>query len=316
MSLGDPNAPEGYDHFQFGFVAASDIHSSRPGTGYKEHDRWRETEARFKYQPKAYPSSAVEPIAEGVSYDLYEDPYTILTRWEFERAGSYFTTGGLTAVHANSRDRDAVWEAWQRKEVYGTSGPRILLWFDAVDENGRTPMGGEIKTSTSPTFEVTAIGSFAQKPGCPEYGATGLTEERLDRLCRGECYNPSDERRPITRIEVVRILPKRGEGETPEMLIQDPWAVLPCPGDTDGCQVSFTDEEFATLGRNATYYVRAIEAPSQAIGAVPMVCENDASGRCRKIISTCNDAAPDDNCLGEVEERAWSSPIFVRPNAS
>ena len=28
--------------------------------------------------------------------------------------------------------------------------------------------------------------------------------ERLAYLCRGECYHPSDQRRPITRVEVVR----------------------------------------------------------------------------------------------------------------
>ena len=90
---------------------------------------------------------------------------------ERERQASFFTTGGLMAVHSNGRDRNSIWDSMQKKAVYGTSGDRILLWFNTKD-NGINPsinMGGEVTMTTAPEFEVTAIGAFEQKPGCPDY---------------------------------------------------------------------------------------------------------------------------------------------------
>ena len=60
----------------------------------------------------------------------------------------------LTAAHAEGRNRDAIWESFDRREVYGTSGPRMLLWFDLVNDPataaGVVPMGGEARMSTAP----------------------------------------------------------------------------------------------------------------------------------------------------------------------
>ena len=51
--------------------------------------------------------------------------------------------------------------------------------------------------------------SFKQLPGCPEHVDRARSRRSgSQRLCRGECYNPSDERHLITRIEVVRIRPQ------------------------------------------------------------------------------------------------------------
>ena len=63
-------------------------------------------------------------------------------------------------------------------------------------------MGSEIEMNTAPRFRARAIGAFKQKPGCPEYSLNALSPERLDLLCRGECYNPSSERQVLTKMEV------------------------------------------------------------------------------------------------------------------
>jgi hypothetical protein len=132
----------------------------------------------------------------------------------------------------------------------------------------------------------------------------------LARLCQGECYHPSNRRRPITRIEVVRIRPQQTPGEDVASLVDDPWKVLPCPAAGAGCQVAFTDESFAAGKRDALYYVRAIEAPSLAVDADPLGCKRDESGRCVET-RPCFGRPSEDECLAETEERAWSSPIFV-----
>ena len=204
----------------------------------------------------------------------------------------------------------------QRKEVYGTSGPRILLWFDLLnapaggDRMVKVAMGGEARLGRNPVFEVRAAGSLVQVPGCPEYAVNALSPERLQRLCRGECYHPSDERRAITRIEVVRVRPRVEEGESVGRLIEDPWRVLPCPRDPAGCRVVFDDPDFAADGRDTAYYVRAVEEPSPAVNAGNLRCERDERGRCLAT-SPCEHVPYQEDCLAETEQRAWSSPIFV-----
>ncbi len=213
-------------------------------------------------------------------------------------------------MHANGRDRGAIWDALQRREVYGTSGPKILLWFDLVNapDGKSAPMGSEVALHDAPAFSVRAVGSFEQKPGCPPDALEALGEARAKRLCQGECYNPTDLRRPITRIEVVRIRP--GEGPDAEKRIEDPWRVISCPGDPVGCQAAFSDAEFAASDRDALYYVRAIETPSPAVDGNPLGCSYDASGRCVKV-DPCYARPNTDDCRSPIEERAWSSPIFV-----
>jgi hypothetical protein len=310
----DPNDPR---RFRLGFIASSDVHSARPGTGFKEFGRLANTEARGPVDSRwqrTLLGRTVEPEPKSVPFTPGSGPqgFGLL---EFERQASFFLTGGLAAAHSTGRDRESIWDALQRREVYGTSGDRILLWFDLLNGPGgaRVPMGGEVKLNDAPSFEVRAVGALRQAPGCPDSSARALGPERLERLCREECYNPTDERKLITRIEVVRIRPQVTPGEDVGELIEDPWLVHACPADPAGCTFRFEDPDHATAGRDALYYVRAVEEASKAVNAANLRCAYDGDGNCVSVRPCWGDYRTDDgdDCLAETEERAWSSPIYV-----
>ncbi len=295
----DPADPR---QFRMGLMTSIDNHWARPGTGYKEVHRVGFTESNGRRRDiggplaSAFQAPAVEPASESVALDPRATTLSGFQLLELERQASFFLTGGLVGVHSEGRDREAIWDAMQRREVYGTSGPRMLLWFDLLNapgSRGRTaPMGSQVALEVDPIFQVRAVGSFEQLPGCPEHVSDALSPDRIESVCKGECYHPSDRRRPIARIEVVRIRPQNRPDEPLDALIDDPWRRFDCEPDAAGCSIVFTDPEFIRDGRDALYYVRAYEEPAPAINADNVRCTRDAEGRCTKV-DLCRD--PDDD---------------------
>ena len=225
---------------------------------------------------------------------------------------SYFYTGGLIATHSEDKDRESIWRSIKNKEVYATSGPRILLWFDMINaDEGFYPWVLKQDLNINPRFIVRALGSLEQKPGCPDYAVNALGKERIEYLCKNECYNPSDVRREIDRIEIVKILPQQFEDENLDNLILDPWKTFEMSKGTE--VITFSDNEFENEKRDALYYVRAIEKESKAVNAGNLRCEYDALGNCKENICYGSPILTprEDDCLSNTEERAWSSPIFV-----
>ena len=174
-------------------------------------------------------------------------------------------------------------------------------------------MGGTVKAAASPVFEVKAVGAHKQKAGCPQSARDALGADRLQKLCANECFNPADTRRRIERIEIIRIRPQVSPNEDVAGLIDDPWRVHQCDGSTAGCSFTFTDPEFAESGRTASYYARAIQEPTDVINADNLRCTYDDDGNCIKVDICYGDdrTARGDECTEMVQERAWSSPIYV-----
>jgi hypothetical protein len=285
--------------FRFGMIGSTDSHRAGPGAGYKEFKRMTDGSG-----------------ASGPDFEAVVDLLGSLVVNDFERQGAYYFAGGLVAVHAAARARDSIWKAIRDRRVYATSGDRIELWFDLANApgGGRLPMGSEAVMAEAPRFEVKAVGSRRQSPGCPDWVRDANAPGFVDDVCFGECYNPTQQRRRIIRIEVVRIMPQVVPDEPLAPLIDDPFVILPCDAGAEACTVSFTDPDFPARGRPATYYVRAIQEPTPQVNADGLRCTTDAQGRCLDV-RPCRhgfDATADD-CLGSGEERAWSSPIYLDP---
>jgi hypothetical protein len=143
-------ASMGANPFKFGMIGASDSHTSLAST--------REENYFGKF-------AAVEPGQEVryddmVSQDLRPDGDGSLNVYHWES-----TASGLAGVWARENTREALWDAMKRKEVYATTGTRMLVrvfagWDFTADEVHRpdfarqgyqrgVPMGGDLSPAPS-----------------------------------------------------------------------------------------------------------------------------------------------------------------------
>jgi len=144
----------GTNPYKFGLIGSTDSHTGLAAI---------EEENFFGKATNA------EPKPERMTH-----PFTKNENGVFE--GYELVASGYTGVWAEENTRAAIWDAMNRKEVYGTTGPRILVrffggWdFTAEDLNSRmpafrgyekgVPMGGDLRAQAgdgAPTFMVYAL---------------------------------------------------------------------------------------------------------------------------------------------------------------
>ncbi|MFT5412690.1 MAG: hypothetical protein ACI9NC_005440 [Verrucomicrobiales bacterium] len=145
----------GTNPYKFGLIGATDSHTS---LATAEEDNF------FGKH------SGVEPSPERMSHPAFQSEVGTLMGWQM-------VASGLAAVWATENTREAIFDAMQRKEVYGTTGPRMSVrlfggWaFTEQDLNSRVPafvgykkgvpMGGDLRVkpedAKAPSFMVYAL---------------------------------------------------------------------------------------------------------------------------------------------------------------
>ena len=252
---------------KFGIIASTDTHLGTPGAV---------DESSFSGHGgagKSFKSS----IPEGLPDDIEFNP------------------GGLAVAWAEENSRSAIFDAFQRKEVYGTSGPRFIVRFfvgDNLDKNmcnnpdnisyayaNATPMGGTISSDSlaQPSIFISASADSSIK----------------DQF--------------IEKLQVVKGVVRNGELLTSihDVGVTDTQSKL----DISNCEVTGSGEKAMcsvwndpnfNSSENAYYYVRVVANKScrwshNLCLQNPEYCEADSDASIPKVI----------------QERAWTSPVWL-----
>ncbi|MEE9380426.1 MAG: DUF3604 domain-containing protein, partial [Hyphomonadaceae bacterium] len=281
-----------FNPFHFGFAGASDTHVG--GGSFDERGYWSKlgrNDAHAEQRGSVPPDGAES--WEGVELD--------------PRAQNWFakwSASGLTGVWAEVNTREAIYAALRRKETFATSGTRIRVRFfagldfeDGLIESPNlisdayrrgVPMGGDLTSNdVSPAFVAWAM---RDPRGAP-----------LQRLQIIKGWTEAEE----THESVYDIACSNGLEPDPE--------IHRCP--ENGARVDLSDcsiltdagaSELRTMWRDpdfdaaqhAFYYVRVLENPT-----------------CRWSTWDAIEAGtpPNPAMPAVLQERAWSSPIWLSP---
>ncbi|HJQ84839.1 MAG TPA: DUF3604 domain-containing protein [Candidatus Binatia bacterium] len=281
----------GVNPFRLGLVGSTDSHDAAPGN--TEEAGWEGGEGGNDASP-----------ATQIGDQLRTNP------------------GGLAVVWAEENSRDALFAALRRRETYATSGTRPSVRLFAGDyarvgcddaellraayERG-TPMGGEIGTTgrARPRFLVWAT----RDAGTAAHPGTDL--QRI-QIVKGWVAADGQARERVVDV-----------AGGPNGADVDPATCLPRGTGASELCVAWDDPEFDPAAR-AFYYARVLENPTcrwstfvcKAANVDPFAA--DCAAR-----AAAADPAFADCCLGEqndaflaptLQERAWTSPIWYRPD--
>lgn len=284
----------GANPFRFGFIGSTDTHDGSPGN--TEETTWEGGGGANDATP-----------ARKIAGARDNNP------------------GGLAVVWAEENSRDAIFSALRRREVYATSGTRPIVRFFAGDlsdvrcgsadfiargyQSG-TPMGGElgaVRGAASPRFAVLA----AKDPGTAASPGTDLQRVQIIKgwlAADGQTHE--------------RVFDVAGDADNGATV--DPASCAPVgAGARELCTV-WEDPDFDRSQR-AFYYARVVENPicrwstvvCQAAGVDPFSPECDAQAAAAgEAFADCCLTQDDEAFLSPVvQERAWTSPVWYRPEA-
>ena len=278
----------GTNPFELGIVAATDTHDSNGGD-VDEYD---------------YDSGL--PLGDTAEKRL--QPEIVLPGGIASVRQSRFGPGGLAGIFAPRNTREDLFDAMRRRETFGTSGPRIVPRFFAGDD-----LPADLCDATDMVSQAYAagvpMGSTLTRPtsaSSPDFLLTATADS-------GTGDHPGG---LLQRLQVIK-------GWVDENGIQQQrvYDVAGDPNngaavDTNTCQPQGTGfRNLCTVwqdpdydpAQSAVYYSRVLENPSCRWNAY-QCAEFDEEDR----PETCDD--PD--YPKTIQERAWTSPIWIYPEAS
>ena len=276
----------GINPFRFGLVGATDNHAGA-GPG-RESD--------------FFTAGGAPQVGSSIPFD---PPRPDGRLYSASPLGALRGASGLTGVWAEENTREAIYDAFRRKETFATTGPRMRVRFfagydypddlaDDPDLLARAYAGG------------VAMGGELAAPG-----------SRAPRFLAWASRDPSSA--PLARLQVVKGWIDGGEAHERiyDVACSDGLTVDEtthrCPDNgarvnLDDCSISadagaaelrtlWTDPDFDAAQR-AIYYVRVLENPS---------CRWSTWDAVRAGVE------PRPDLPATLQERAWSSPIWVAP---
>ena len=251
----------GVNPVKLGIIASTDTHTTTPGA--VAEDNWQ-----GHVTGEATPEERLQP--------------GLLT------SGIDGNPGGLAGVWAVENSRDAIFDAMLRREVFGTSGPRIAPRFfagwdfdpqlcsrdDMVDQGYArgVPMGGDLQHSTADAKPMFL--AYAARDS-----ASGAQPLQALQLIKGWIDSSGQARNVVVPIASA-------DGRNGDSL----------------CTV-YRDDDFDS-SRSSYYYLRVVEPPT------PRWSTYD----CARIPEADRPAVCSDGSYPEmIQEMAWTSPIWYTP---
>ncbi|MFT4887222.1 MAG: hypothetical protein ACI8V0_001447 [Pseudohongiellaceae bacterium] len=278
---------QGFNPFKFGVIGSSDTHNATYAGD--EDDYWSKVGLRDSDGVKRGSVPLDEPRDNG---ELYADTY--YNTW---------SASGLAGVWAEENTREAIYNAFRRKETFGTSGPRIKArFFSGYD---------------LPEIDDADLASKAYSGGVTMGSDLLADADRAPSFIAWVARDPNSA--PLQRVQIIKGWVENGESQEAvyDVACSDGGIVDPvshrCPD--NGAQVNLADCRISSgLGaaelkaswqdpeydptQNAFYYLRAMENPS---------CRWSTWDAIRAGVEPRSDLA------ATIQERVWSSPIWITP---
>ncbi|NNC38088.1 MAG: DUF3604 domain-containing protein [Hyphomonadaceae bacterium] len=282
----------GTNPYAFGFIGSSDTHVAAPSLSEEEHF------GKFSHDLDMANRQSIPPKGgkDWSNVEMEESDLAVIST-------AQYGASGLAGVWAEANTREHIFEAMARKETFATSGPRLKARFfageyggdilDAPDmlervyRNG-SPMGATITGGVaSPDFVVWAMkdpgGYPLQRVQIVKVWSEGdeYKEAIYDVACAGGASPDIDTNRCPDNGATVDLSTCKTNNETGASELKALW-----------------QDPAYEQGQKVAYYVRGIENPK---------CRWSSWDAMR------NGTPPNPNMKATVQDRVWTSPIWVMP---